>query len=185
MLIDLNCHRCGVTSDEINVAGLCPVCEAVIKHGEELSQETEKTLEGLEERKKEIRRWEEERRERRRQRAKELRAERRPYSQEDVNKLVRMVKIGQFKKAASKVHENQYEWNSLIELATRRADKLLDEIIRPPTELWALREKFLKEIFGAAMLWPKPGEIPAVDEEAIAAMFAPKPIELGEELSGI
>jgi hypothetical protein len=124
----------------------------------------------------------------RKERSKELARQRRAersayYSPKEAERLARMVKIGQFKRIASKPHQLEYEWNSLIELATRRAGRLIDEIIRPPTELWALREQFLQGILDTAT-WPEE-EIPEIDDAEIEAMFAPKPLVLGEEFNGI
>jgi hypothetical protein len=88
--------------------------------------------------------------------------------------IMRLVKLQQFKDAANKPREDEARWDQFISVTMQRAEVLLDKITRPPTELWALREKFLDDVFGIATLTPKDGEIPEPDMEEIEAMFAPK-----------
>jgi hypothetical protein len=106
-----------------------------------------------------------------------LKAEREANPGPDAEEIMRLVKLEQFKDAANKPRRDEIEWDRFINVTMQHAEVILDNITRPPTELWALREKFLDDVFGIAMLTPKDGEIPEPDAEEIAAMCAPKPKE--------
>jgi hypothetical protein len=111
--------------------------------------------------------------ERRREKARRRRAAEAQSPKINVRQLMRVAQL-------RKPKHLEHEWNALMENATARAAKLLDEMPRPPTELWALREQFLKSVISAAMLESMEGEIPEIDEAEIEAMFAPKRIDFGD-----
>jgi hypothetical protein len=122
-----------------------------------------------------IERYKEEARQQARARREQRKAELKANPGPNAEEIMRLAKLTLHKDAANKPRDDERMWNGFISYTMRSAETILENITRPPTELWALREKFLDDVFGIAMLTPKDGEIPEVDEEEIEAMYAPKP----------